>query len=139
MSSLWTPGGEHRIPSQQAVPPEHASSPAGDRGEQVPGAEARAELAELERQLLAAAPEDVIANHCYGIFQLAALYLAQRPPRLDSARLAIDALGCLVNGLGERLGAAAPTLAESVTQIQLAFVELARAHERADGGQGGGQ
>src|SRR5579875_3728418 len=119
MSSLWTPGGEHRIPSQQAVPPEHSSSPAGDRGEQVPGAEARAELAELERQLLAAAPEDVIANHCYGIFHIAAL-------------------GCLVNGLGERLGAAAPTLAESVTQIQLAFVELARAHERADGGQGGG-
>ena len=51
-----------------------------------------------------------MANHCYGLFELAAVYLSQTPPLLDQARLAIDALGCLVDGLGDRLGEPAGTL-----------------------------
>ena len=59
---------------------------------------------ELRRQLAEAPPEVVVANHCYGLFELAAVYLSQSPPLLDEARLAIDALGYVVDGLGERLG-----------------------------------
>ena len=33
-----------------------------------------------------------MANHCYGLFELAAVYLSQQPPLLAQARLAIDAL-----------------------------------------------
>ncbi len=86
-----------------------------------------------------------MANHCYGLFELAAVYLSQTPPLLDQARLAIDALGYLVDGLGERLGEAAGTLKDALAQIRLAFVELARAGGDAAGappagsdGAGGG-
>ncbi len=57
--------------------------------------------------------------------QLAALHLSQQPPRLDKARLAIDALGMLVEGLGDRLGQHAEALAEGLSQLRLAFVRIA--------------
>ena len=45
-------------------------------------------------------------------------------PDLDQAGLAIDALGALVDGLGDRLGNHARGLRDSVTELRLAFVEL---------------
>ena len=40
---------------------------------------------------MAATPASVvIANHCYGLFELAAVYLSQMPPVLDEAKVAID-------------------------------------------------
>jgi len=82
------------------------------------------ELRELARQLAVAPPEDVIANHCYGLFELAALHLSQVPVNIPAARLAIDAMGLLVDGLGNRLGTHAGTLAEALTQLRLAFVRI---------------
>jgi hypothetical protein len=87
-----------------------------------------AELARAEEQLLSAPVEDVIANHCYGLFQLAALHLGQQPPHLEASRLAIDALAAVVDRLGERLGASAGTLRDGLAQIQLAYVQIAGAH-----------
>jgi len=66
----------------------------------------RAHLNELREQLLAAPAEVVIANHAFGLFELAALHLSQQPPKLDQARLAIDAFGALVEGLTGRLAEA---------------------------------
>ena len=60
----------------------------------------------MRAELVNAPVEVVVANHCYGLFELAAVYLSQQPPLLDQARLAIDALGCLVDGLEGRLGEA---------------------------------
>jgi hypothetical protein len=82
------------------------------------------EIRELARQLAAAPPEDVIANHCYGLFELAALHLSQSPVNVPAARLAIDAMGFLVDGLGSRLGAHAAALADGLTQLRLAFVRI---------------
>ena len=48
----------------------------------------------------------MIANHCYGLFELAAVYLSSVPPKLEDAQLAIDALAAIVEGLGERLAPA---------------------------------
>ncbi len=132
MSSLWTPEGEHAVPrrSSGAAEPDAASAaapgpgPVAGTGE---GPELADELAEVERELLGVPVDDVLANHCYGIFQLAALHLGQQPPHLDQARLAIDALGALVDGLGERLGASYPTLVDGLAQIRLAFVQIAGA------------
>ena len=86
-----------------------------------------AELTEIARQLANAPAEDVIANHCYGLFELAALHLSQQPPQLEKARLAIDALGLLVDGLGDRLGQHAEALTEGLSQLRLAFVKIASA------------
>lgn len=129
MSSLWTPGGEHRV-EREPSRPAGGGAPGGGPAHPAPSAEeeaAAAELADLERQLLAVPAGDVIANHCYGLFELAALHLSQQPPHFDEARLAIDALGLVVEGLGERLGAAAATLGDGLAQIRLAFVQLSGA------------
>jgi hypothetical protein len=94
------------------------------------------ELLEVAQQLAAAPAEDVVANHCYGLFELAALHLSQQPPQFDKARLAIDALGLLVDGLGDRLGQHAPPLAEGLAQLRLAFVRISSATPSSDGQAG---
>lgn len=135
MSSLWTPEGEHRVTTDVGGP----ASPTSDNAIIGDGNESpltddeleeryRAEMAGLEHELLDAPVEAVIANHCYGLFQLAALHLGQEPPHLDSAKIAIDALGAVVEGLGDRLGEAAPTLKEGLAQIRLAFVQINAVH-----------
>jgi hypothetical protein len=130
VSSLWTPEGEHRVPRQPIDPSPPGGeivTPGADDYDEHDAAEREriaAEMAELERELAEAPVEEVIANHCYGLFQLAALHLGQRPPRLEEARLAIDAFAGIVEGLGDRLGPAADTLREGLAQIRLAFVQI---------------
>lgn len=129
MSSLWTPDGERRIPD-----PPSPGAPGAD-GDPPTSSAARAaedELEELEAQLLATPVEDVIANHSYGLFQLAAMHLSQQPPDFDAARLAIDGLGALVETLGERIGPAEPTLRDGLAQLRLAFVQIAAANTEPD-------
>jgi len=76
---------------------------------------------------MAAPVEVVIANHAYGLFELAALHLSERPAGVEHARLAIDALGALVEGLRGRLGEAEPSLVDALAQIRLAFVQISAA------------
>ncbi len=77
------------------------------------------------RAELADAPvEVVVGNHCYALFELAALHLSQQPPHLPEARLAIDALGCLVDGLEGRLGESETVLKEGRASLQLAWVQI---------------
>jgi hypothetical protein len=130
MSSLWTPSGEHFPKKEgQADPP---GSPVGHPGPadvtEPLGAEAQAEaqaaVDAMRAQLADTPAEIVVANHCYGLFELAAVYLSQAPPMLFQARLAIDALGYLLDGLRGRLGEAEPSLHESLSQLRLVFVRL---------------
>jgi uncharacterized protein with GYD domain len=79
--------------------------------------EARARLAEVP-------VETVVVNHVMGLYELAAIHLGAAPPRLPEASLAIDAVGCLVEGLGERLGPEAATLTAALANIRLAFVQI---------------
>jgi len=66
----------------------------------------------------------VIANHCFGLFELAALHLSLQPPQLDQAQLAIDALGAVVDGLAGRLGQEEETVRDGLAQLRLAYVQL---------------
>jgi hypothetical protein len=149
--SLWTPSGEHPVgreapagpaagaPSSGARPPGAPSSGARPPGAPSSGADAQdaaAQLDELRRQLADSPPEVVIANHCFGLFELAAVYLSQSPPRLQQAQLAIDALGCLVDGLGARLGEAHRSLADALAQVRLAYVQLGAAEKARAAGTG---
>lgn len=162
MSSLWTPEGERRVPMGAAEAPAGAAGPgdaaagpgAGAAGPAAggsgPGAgtgaadlageadEAKAalaaeQLAALERELVGVPAADVVANHCYGLFELAAVHLGQQPPQLGEAQVAIDALGAVVERLGDRLGASAPTLVEALGQIRLAYVQIAAARAPGEG------
>lgn len=133
MSSLWTPSGEHFPKKEEAAASQRPASPSGDTpvGEPSPE-EAQAAVEAMRAQLADTPAEVVIANHCYGLFELAAIYLSQTPPMLFQARLAIDGLGHLLEGLKGRLGEAEPALFESLSQLRLAYVRLEGA-EQTDG------
>ena len=79
--------------------------------------DARARLAEVPA-------ETVVVNHVMGLYELAAIHLGADPPRLGEASLAIDAVACLVEGLGERLGPESSTLVVALSNIRLAFVQI---------------
>jgi hypothetical protein len=130
VSSIWTPSGEHH-PEPGPEPGAGASLP--------PAAEATELTQEQYEELLAARAElaavpvaDIIANHAIGLQQLAVIHLLPDPdpqgnpsePRLAQAGLAIDALGALVDTLGDRLAPHHEALRDAVTQLRLAFVEL---------------
>jgi len=133
MSSLWTPAGEH-FPKKEgndaASPPNDPkgdtdvtqASPVAPLTEEQ--AAAQAEVDAMRAQLAHTPAEVVVANHCYGLFELAAIYLSQTPPMLFQARLAIDGLGALLQGLEGRLGEAEPALLESLSQLRVAYVSL---------------
>ena len=116
MSTLWTPDGERPIRRESPTGPD----PSGDPGRQRPPSagpdpndepteeELAARLAQMQEQLARTPAEVVIANHAFGLFELAALHLSQQPANLAQARLAIDALGALVEGMTGRLGAHEP-------------------------------
>lgn len=78
----------------------------------------------------------VIANHAVGLFQLAAIHLNARPPSLAEGRLAIDAMGALVEGLSGRLGEEEQSLRDGLGQLRLAYVQLSTAEEAAQGARG---
>ncbi len=99
-----------------------------------------ARLDELRNQLVSAPAEVVVANHAYGLFELAAIHLSQQPPNLDQARLAVDALGAIVGGLSGRLGDAEASLNDALAQIRLTFVQISEMMKDAPtDGSGDGQ
>ncbi len=125
MSSLWTPDGERpvrRSPDPQPAPAEPAP-PVSLSPEDM--AELQDELAEAQREILSVPASAIVANHAIGLFQLAAVHLQVVPPNLDDARLAIDAMGVLVDGLHGRLGVDEGTLDDALAQIRMAFVQVA--------------
>jgi Domain of unknown function (DUF1844) len=116
-------------------------------------AAAREQLRELREQLANTPVADIIANHVIGLWELAVLHLTTgapsqapapaggeaaasaapdegRTPDLEEARLAIDAIGAIVEGLGARLGDNAEPLRDALAQLRLAFVERSRAGEQ---------
>lgn len=117
MSSLWTPGGEQPVGRDD---PGHAG-PAQEE-------ELAAQMAAIREQLADTPAAAVVANHAYGLFELAALHLSLRPPQLGEAQLAIDAFGALVEGLGSRLGEHEANLREGLAQLRLAFVQIRAAN-----------
>ncbi len=79
--------------------------------------EARERLAEVPAEV-------VVTNHVMGLYELAAIHLSASPPDLHQSVLAIDAVACLVDGLGERLGEDYPTMRDALNNIRLAFVQI---------------
>jgi hypothetical protein len=145
VSSIWTPGGEHPVPppSQDSAatgPAAAASRPrtqgadsAFDPSDPLDSdaldpevAEQLAEqLAEAHRRILSEPVDVLVSNHVMGLYELAAIHLSAEDPDLEAARLPIDAMGILVDGLGDRLAEHA-TLINALQQIRLAYVHRAR-------------
>lgn len=94
-----------------------------DPGEQELPEEAVEAIADARKRLAEVPADVVVSNHAMGLFELAAIHLTSEPPKLEDARLAIDALGHLVEGLGERLGDHYETLRAALANIRLVFVQ----------------
>jgi hypothetical protein len=134
MSSLWTPSGERRVGPEAPESARTAAPPPPGDGLGEDGLDPEAQVAALRERLATTPAETVVANHCYGLFELAAIYLSADPPLLSEARLAIDAFGLLVDGLGDRLGDTAPQMREALAQLRLGYVQVenaVRAREQA--------
>ena len=144
MSTLWTPGGE--VPVGDRPSDTGPASPAGASDTSAADAAAAApedfdldslspeereqaeqyiqELAESRERLRSVPASVVVANHAMGLYELAALHLANQPPNFSEATVAIDALGALLDGMQGRLGEPEATLREGLSQIRMAFVQL---------------
>ena len=86
--------------------------------------DAEAAIDAARRRVAEVPAEVVVTNHVMGLYELAAIHLSSEPPDLASAALAIDAVGCLVEGLGDRLGPDATTMRDALANIRMAFVEI---------------
>lgn len=94
----------------------------GDDDANDQAAEIEAAMAEARARLADVPAEVVVTNHVMGLYELAAIHLSSDTPDLVSASLAIDAMGMLVDGLGDRLGDDAPTMQDALANIKMAFV-----------------
>ena len=112
--------------------PEEVTS--ADDGDTVLG-DAEQAIEDARRRLAEVPAEVVVTNHVMGLYELAAIHLSAEPPNLPSAALAIDAVGSLVDGLGDRLGPDAATLRDALANMRMAFVSVksATAGEAAAG------
>ncbi len=164
VSTLWTPDGEVPIrrdpqrPSAEratdrpapAQAPRHAPgsehpqeasarrpTPGRAPDAAAPTEADRAKLEKLRQEILATPASVVVANHAYGLFELAAIHLAATPPNLEEARLATDAMGALVEGVASRLGEAGPTLKDALAQVRLAFVQMSTSPSTGGDSTGG--
>ena len=108
-------------PGQQQLDPGDVTAE-GDRIQA-----ANAVLDETRRRLAQTPAEVVITNHIVGLYELAAIHLGATPPDLPQAALSIDAVACLVEGLGERIGPEAETMRDALSNIRLAFVQIKNA------------
>jgi hypothetical protein len=95
-------------------------------------AEIEAAMAEARARLADVPAEVVVTNHVMGLYELGAIHLSSDTPDLVSASLAIDAMGMLVDGLGERLGDDTATMRDALANIKMAFVRV-----KAQTGQAG--
>ncbi|HEX9992513.1 MAG TPA: hypothetical protein VGB14_06275 [Acidimicrobiales bacterium] len=141
MSSLWTPGGEHPVDRDRGGPAP-GPGPVPGAEELSPEDEERAmamaeQLAEAQRRLAEVPAAVVVANHVMGLFELGAIHLGQQPPNLVEARLAIDAMGAVLDGLRGRLGQDETTLRAALDQIRLAYVQLQSQATTTAGGSAG--
>jgi len=129
MSTIWTPSGERPIPKEspdQGVPaaPGAGGAGSGDPADQEAMDEMAAQMEAMQEQVLRTPAVVVVANHCIALYELAVLHLSHDPPNTDDARVAIDALAGVVEGLGARLGENERPLREALGQLRLAFIEV---------------
>jgi hypothetical protein len=134
MSTFWTPSGERPIPRDEpsgpASPPQQAD---GGLEPDFTEEEMQAELRAMQEQMLRTPAAIVVANHCIGLVELAALHLGQNPPNLVDAQMAIDALGGMLDAVGARMGENGAALLQALNQMRMAYVEAKSAVARGGG------
>ncbi|MFM7536052.1 MAG: hypothetical protein ACKO91_09720 [Acidimicrobiales bacterium] len=127
MSSLWTPDGERHVAAAEPHDPIDALGEGPDDeldDDELSEDEVRARIAAARARLRDVPAAQVVANHAMGLWELAAIHLSTDPPAMAEASLAIDAVGAIVDALGDRLGENATVLRDALAQIRLAYVHV---------------
>ena len=120
----------YRPPAPVAAPP--AGGPPGPGG---PGWSAGPrpedidpeQMREMLTRLAETPVEAIVTQFAVELQEIAVLHLglaAERPESLAQAAIAIDAMGGLVEALGDRLGPNAEPLRQAVSALRLGFVEV---------------
>lgn len=104
-----------------------------DPEDQVRAQEIAAEMAAARERIAQVPASVVVANHAMGLYELAAIHMSCTPPNLSEAKLAIDAIGAIVDTCKGRLGENEQTLNEARMQIQMAYVSLGSGTKADDG------
>jgi hypothetical protein len=97
-------------------------------------------MREMLAQLAATPVEAITTQLAVQLQEIALLHLSlvsQRAESLPQAALAIDAMGGIVDALGDRLGPNAEPLRQAVAQLRLAYVEVANEASAGGGPEGG--
>lgn len=128
MSTFWTPSGERPIPRDEPQPAPQAQGgpPPGPEDDEMDD-EMRAQIMAMQQQMLQTPAAIVVANHCIGLIELAALHLGQNPPNLADAQVSIDALAGVIDAVGSRLGENGPPLRQALNQMRMAYIEAKNA------------
>jgi hypothetical protein len=82
------------------------------------------QMAEAQQRLAGAPADDVVANHAMGLYEFAAIKLGSEPPQLADARVAIDALGAVMDAVGGHLGRHTEALSEALDSIRMVWVQI---------------
>jgi len=79
-----------------------------------------------EIEWIRSTPVDVIlGNHLFHMIQLAAVHLADTPPNLPAAQLAIDVVSAMVQAGGDRLGEHVGLYRSALAEVQQVYVRAA--------------
>lgn len=65
---------------------------------------------------------DILANQLFVLFQIAAMYLAETPPRLNDAQLVIDVASAIIKSGDQRLGDHIHLYKNALAELQQAYV-----------------
>ncbi|MGI8809576.1 MAG: hypothetical protein ACR2KK_17390 [Acidimicrobiales bacterium] len=134
MSTFWTPSGERPIPKDEpGAAPQPPRGPQPGPGDEEIDEELAAEFMAMQEQMLRTPAAIVVANHCIGLVELAALHLGQNPPNLADAQVAIDALAGMIDAVGPRMGENGPPLRQALNQMRMAYIEAKTATALAGG------
>lgn len=125
MSSIWTPGGEVPIGDDGDDQSGFGGAPDGPDLDPELTEEMAASFDEARQRVLEHPASVIVTNHAMGLYELGALHLMSEPVDLEQAKLAIDAMTLLVEGLQGQL-VEEPTLHEALTSIRMAFVEVSK-------------
>jgi hypothetical protein len=91
------------------------------------------QMAEAQQRLAGAPADDVVANHAMGLYEFAAIKLGSEPPQLADARIAIDALGAVMDAVGGHLGRHTEALSEALDSIRMVWVQINDAVSQGEG------
>jgi hypothetical protein len=85
-------------------------------------------MREMLARLAATPVEAIVTQFAVELQEIAVLHLglaSERAESLESAAMALDGMGALVDALGDRLGPNAEPLRQAVASLRLAYVEVA--------------